>query len=212
MRWRRRRQLPVWTLIFILVIMLLVSAFVYFQRSVVPVMSAIARKKTEILATEVINQAMMDTLDRELKYSNLITIEKDSSGRVVFMQPDLVAVNRIKLNALKDIQRMLGGLRDMAFSIPLGQLVGGQLFATYGPHLNVAVIPVGTVDIAVREEFQAAAINQTRHILYLLTRARMQVVVPLHRETIEVTNEVPLVESIIVGDVPESYFELRWNQ
>jgi sporulation protein YunB len=175
-------------------------------------MSAIARKKTEVLATEIINQVLVDVLAEQCRYSSIIYLEKDASGRIVFMQPNLVMVNQIKLQALNEVQAALGTLGHMTFGIPLGRIFGSRVFAAAGPDLRVGVIPMGTAEVSVREQFEEAGINQTRHVVYLLCRARMQVMIPLHRELIEVTNEFPLVESIIVGEVPDSYFQLKWNR
>jgi len=192
--------------------MLLTSVYVYVDRRAVPVLMALARKKVEVWATEVINQALMEVLAAEPEYQRLIYLEKDAAGRVIFMQPNLAAINRIKLEVLSRIQPVLGTLESTTFKIPLGELLGSSLFAIRGPLLTVGVIPTGVVEVNVREEFEDAGINQTRHVLYLQAQARLQVVIPLHRELIEVVNELPLVESIIVGTVPHSYFEFRWNQ
>jgi sporulation protein YunB len=128
------------------------------------------------------------------------------------MQPNLVAVNRIKLNALRELQGQLGPLQQLSFDIPAGQILGSRLFATRGPTIKVVVVHTGTVSISVREDFEAAGINQIRHALHLTAAADMQIVMPLHRETIQITSEVPLVESVIVGEVPDSYFNFRWNR
>ncbi len=74
-----------------------------------------------------------------------------------------------------------------------------------GPDIRVRMTPVGSVSVDFTDEFHAAGINQTRHKIYLLLKTQVKIVVPLGSEVINVSTRVPISESIIVGDVPQTY-------
>jgi sporulation protein YunB len=102
-----------------------------------------------------------------VNYQDLIFVQKDSQGRIVLMQPNIVRINQLVSDTTLYINNNLKELEKKEFSIPLGQVLGSQLLANYGPHINVKILPIGTVKTIVSDNFVEAGINQTRHRLYL---------------------------------------------
>jgi len=91
--------------------------------------------------------------------------------------------------------------------VPLGSLLSNQIFANFGPRLPVGILPVGTVEVNFRTQFDKAGINQTRHRIFLVVDGKIQIVAPLSSKIINVSTEVPIAENIIIGDVPNSYYD-----
>ena len=54
-----------------------------------------------------------------------------------------------------------------------------------------------------------AGINQTIHRIYLYTVCKVNIVTPLKTISNEVSNEVMVAEAVIVGPVPDSYYNLE---
>lgn len=69
----------------------------------------------------------------------------------------------------------------------------------------VKVVPVGSVSSEFVTEFRTAGINQTRHKVYIRIRANMRIVIPTGAREVEVVAQVPVAETVIVGQVPQSY-------
>ena len=57
--------------------------------------------------------------------------------------------------------------------------------------------------------FESAGINQTRHRIYLEIKSKMGVVAPFVSKRVEVINEVNIAETVLIGDVPETYYNLE---
>ena len=74
-----------------------------------------------------------------------------------------------------------------------------------GPQIRVSVVPVGSVTTRFVTSFESAGINQTRHEISLEASVLMRIVVPAGSNSVSVSTYVPIAESIIVGEVPESY-------
>jgi hypothetical protein len=54
-------------------------------------------------------------------------------------------------------------------------------------------------------KFDQAGINQTRHLVYFNVDSKIKIAVPFINEEIKVSTTVPIAETIIVGEVPDTY-------
>jgi sporulation protein YunB len=175
------------------------------ERNLKPTIKEIGEAKARQVATEAINDAVKHKIADSVNYQDLIFVQKDSQGRIVLMQPNIVRINQLVSDTTLYINNNLKELEKKEFSIPLGQVLGSQLLANYGPHINVKILPIGTVKTIVSDNFVEAGINQTRHRLYLNIESQVRVVVPLITSQIDVGTQVPVTDTIIVGQVPETY-------
>ena len=91
-------------------------------------------------------------------------------------------------------------------------MLGSKLLAHYGPEINLILLPVGTVEVTPRDSFQEAGINQTRHKIYLDLASKIKVVIPFISSTVDIELQVPVADAIIVGEVPETYLNLKLDQ
>ena len=90
-----------------------------------------------------------------------------------------------------------------------GNFTGNSFLAGHGPEIKVKVIPAGTVNTEFRTEFIAAGINQTRHRVYLGVVSNMRVIAPFATEDIIVENSVTVAETVLIGEVPEFYTNMK---
>lgn len=205
---RRRRRVPLGLLLIIgfLVVFLIVEI------ALSPTVIALAEAQAEWEATEAIHQAVLDVVDGEVSYGNLVNVQRDKDGRIVYMQANIVGINRMASNTAMEVQERLKQLRYASLGIPLGQILGSKLLATYGPQIGVDVVPVGTVKVKVVDGFDQAGINQTRHWISLEVESQLRVIIPLLSSDILVAARVPVADSIIVGPVPDAYLSMNLNE
>ncbi len=205
---KKRRQvprivLPLFAIAIILGIFFLVDSLLQ------PTLFTIARAKAIHMATEVVNQTVHDNLTgQQIRYQDIVQIHKDEQGKIVLIQADTIRINKISNEITLKVQQALRNINDQQIGIPLGQLLGFHLLAAMGPELNVKMIPVGVIRVDIIDKFEGAGINQTRHLIWLDLSSEFQIAVPLYQEVFKVNTKVPLVESIIVGDVPPSLVTL----
>ncbi|BAF59202.1 MAG: sporulation protein YunB [Pelotomaculum sp.] len=173
---------------------------------------SIAEVKAVQLATEAVQKTLQEEISNQnLQYQDFISIHKDNQGRVAMMQANTVKVNRVAASTTLALQKTLEELRWQTFSIPLGQVLGIPMLATYGPKLSYHVMPVGTVRVNIVDKFESAGINQTRHTIYLSFDTSVRIVVPSKSGDAVVATQVPLAESIIVGIVPNTFVNVPGN-
>ncbi|MDO7786666.1 sporulation protein YunB [Desulforamulus aquiferis] len=206
---RKRRQLPGKIAIVAIVIVGLAISFVVIDKFLQPTLFAIARVKAVNLATEILNQTVQEKLvNQRVQYQDIVQIHKDDKGKIVLMQADTIKLNKISNEITLKVQETLRNLDNESIGIPLGQLLGIHLIAARGPELNVRMIPVGTVRVDIIDRFEGAGINQTRHLIWLDLSSEFQIAIPLYNEIFNISTKVPLVESIIIGDVPPALVTL----
>lgn len=166
---------------------------------------AFAEAHARWMATEIINKTISEKVVPNVSYTDLIKPERNFQNEIVFLQINMSKVNQITSEAILEIQKSLEQLNNEQYKIPLGQALGLKLLAHLGPKFTLTLLPVGTVEANITDDFQEAGINQTRHRIFLTVKSTVKVVIPLISEAIPIETKVPLADAIIVGRVPNTY-------
>lgn len=201
---KRRRVRPLlWFLFFL---GLCGGLFVFIEHHLFPTIIAIAEAKAMQMSVAAVNDAVRsELLSRRIRYEDLIAVHKDQAGRVVLIQANAVKITEMASDMAVTVEKTLSQLPKEEFGIPLGQVLGSQILANYGPCIKVRIVPIGAVKVGMLERFDAAGINQTRHRFFLHLDTSVRIVVPLQKKDVRVNTEIPLVENVIVGTVPSTY-------
>ncbi len=136
------------------------------------------------------------------KYFNY---EYTDDGKLTAIYPNTGLINQITLLWSTEIQNRLNELRALKIELPAGVFTGSALLAQFGVEIFVTARVVSSCNIRYKSEFIKSGINQTLHRFVLYTDVNADIIVPRHAEDIFVTQEIVLAETIIVGDVPDSY-------
>ena len=83
------------------------------------------------------------------------------------------------------------------------------MFYTLGPKITVKMQQVGNIETSYESIFESAGINQTRHKIYLNVKSKMRVIVPFHSDEIEVTCQIPISDTVIVGKIPNTAINMN---
>ena len=173
-----------------------------------PALDGLAVTQARWVATEAMQQAVLDKITGQVSYNNLIQPGSSEGGQVLFMQADALSISRLQAAAQLAIQERLATLQGKTYYLPLGQVLGLRLLAAYGPPVPVRFVPMGTVKVNIGDTFESAGINQTRHRIYLQAESEVQVVAPFSQDKVQVATTIPVAEAIIVGPVPQTYVSL----
>ncbi|MHB0884339.1 MAG: sporulation protein YunB [Bacillota bacterium] len=207
LRKRRARRKAGFALVGVLVVLVLIVAFTFVERTIGPIIYALVEVEAQQIAVEQINRAVAD-LAGDLQYLDLYRIERDSQDRIVLMQPNTALINRLSAEANLKIVQAMKQVDGHTVYIPIGALTGSRLLANSGPRIPVHIWLIGRVQADIGDKFESAGVNQTRHVLYLDTKASMRMAIPLWTSDITVSAYNPLAEAIIAGQVPQAYMNL----
>jgi len=182
--------------------------FYLLETNLAPMVIKIAEVRAENWAVRIINEAINDQVISDLSYESLIKVERDSTGRVSFMQPNTAEINRVMAKAVSTVQDALREKEEFKILVPVNQVLGSEMYLSIGPRIPAYVTAVGSVSGSISEEFAEAGINQVRHVIYLEIRSQMHIVVPFIHSGKEVITRLPLTQAIIVGAVPGTYVRI----
>ena len=141
----------------------------------------------------------------DIQYENLITFEKDSSGRISALQSNIAEFNRLQAFITQDVLRRLNETGETTLSIPVGTLMGSALLAGRGPAFQVKMQTVGSCTAHFENKFSDAGINQTTHRILLYIDVSVSILLPGVRTYTKLSNAFSVAETVIVGAVPETY-------
>jgi sporulation protein YunB len=200
----------IWLLsrLFVVLISLLVFAILLFllvDWGVKPTIIAMSEAKVEYIAVLAMNNAVSKILGSNVKYTDLTDVLTDKDGKISMIQYNTILINTLARQTSTLAQDEIRSLGEAGINIPLGSITKSKILSGRGPMIKVKIIPVGSVSTDFSDEFKQAGINQTRHKIFLTLKTQVRIVVPLGSDIINVSTRVPITETIIVGDVPNSY-------
>lgn len=190
------------------VILIAIITFYTVIKSIEPIFENKCIEKAHQIATNITNIQSSNILSN-IDYSDIVKITETKNGTVSVVKNDVVKMNKIASDIAIAIQNELSKLEDENITIPMGSLTGNAYFAGMGPNINIKVIPVGNIVTDFKSEFIESGINQTTHRIYLLLNCKVSILTPYKTISENITNQVLLVETLIVGEVPDSYYNLE---
>ncbi len=193
--------------ILLAVTLALVGLFIYFQRNVTRVLISISEATMRASTTVAVNDAVYYTLSDEIRYEDLVHIERNENGDIVSVAANPLKINKIARDTASISQSNLKNLSLNGIPVPLGALTGIEAFAGLGPSIHFRIIPVSSVSCDFSSTFESVGINQTKHSIYLNVIADISIVMPSRTENFAVPTEILVGESVIVGTVPDAYLQ-----
>ncbi len=184
---------------------LLLMVFRFRYRSAI---FSLARTQVTNSTSDLIN----DAIDRQIElgniqYDRMVYFEKDLEGRITALKTNMSEVNRLKTDILNLINDEILALDTSHLGIPLGNLIFPEVFSGKGPEIPVQIISIRNSDASFSSAFTQAGINQTLQQLTMHVVVDVTILVLGETESFTVSSEVVVAETIIVGQVPQTYLQ-----
>ena len=198
-----------WFLIIVMIILLFNIILYLFNKRILPSVLSIGEVKMKSEAVKIINEESVKVFSDDFNYEDIINIEKDSEGNIVMLRADTVRQNYLASQVVLNCNDKLKELGELGVKIPIGYLTNNVRFYTLGPKITVKMQQVGNIETSYESIFESAGINQTRHKIYLNVKSKMRVIVPFHSDEIEVTCQIPISDTVIVGKIPDTAINMN---
>ncbi len=194
-----------------LVIMSMVLFFLFRSRYR-DVISELAETQVRNTTSDLTNDAIAKQIaDGTIAYDRIVYFEKDLNGRITALKTNIGEVNRLKTDILNIINDEILALDTSDIGIPLGSLFFPEFFSGKGPAIPVHILSIRNSDAVFTSHFSQAGINQTLHQLIMEVSVDVAVLVLGQSSSFTVTSEVVVAETVIVGDVPDTYLQTGGN-
>ena len=176
--------------------------------SINPIIEEKCKTVAKSIATKISNEQATLVMAK-YTYEDLINVIKDENGNIKMIGTNIISVNEIISDIPIKIQEELENSEINNFNIILGSFFGSKIFSGMGPNINIKIQLDGTVETDLKSEFTSQGINQTLHRIYLDVVCKVSILTPVNVISEEIKNQVLLVEGIIAGEIPESYYNLE---
>ena len=203
---RNIKHKKLFKIFFILFIFLLVFGVVV--KAVTPVFNRLCSDKAKSLATIITNDETTNAII-DYKYSDFIIIHKDEKGNVLMLESNMKNINIVISDVANRIQKSINNTGAEDVSISLGSFTGVSILSGRGIKVPIRISTIGNVKTNVRSEFISKGINQTLHRLYLDIESEISVLTPFNTINQSIKNQLILAENILVGEIPETYYNLE---
>jgi sporulation protein YunB len=158
--------------------------------------------------SDLINDAIDKQIETgNIEYDRIVYFEKDLNGKITALKTNMSEVNRLKTAILNIINDEILALDTSDIGIPLGSLFLPEFFSGRGTIIPVQILSIRNSDASFASFFSEAGINQTLHQLSMDVSVDVAVLVLGKTNSFTVNSQVVVAETIIVGDVPDTFFQ-----
>ncbi|MDD5954263.1 MAG: sporulation protein YunB [Firmicutes bacterium] len=203
-----RRWIQKWLKRVLVLFILLLALFFALRSKYRVVISELARTQVMNTTSDLTNDAIARQIAQgDIQYDRIVFFEKDLDGRITALKTNMSEVNRLKTDVLNIINDEILALDNSDIGIPLGSLFFPELLSGKGPAIPVRILSIRNSDANFVSDFSQAGINQTLHRLNMEVSIDVAVLVLGQTASFTVSSEVVVAETVIVGDVPQTYLQ-----
>ena len=198
------------TLILFFLPLSLLSLFLYTFSVIRPAFASLAENRAKQIALRTINETVMETFaDSKTDYDDIVSLERGAENEIHAVKSNLANISKLKSELNLEILKKIAEKESSDLSVPLGSLMGNDLFYGVGPSITFKIKPYGSVITDIKTDFTDAGINQTKLDVIVTVKADFSVLMPTIRKKSTVETTVPIISTIIVGEVPETYTNIE---
>lgn len=203
------RRILMRILILIIIVALLFCLFRYRYSDAI---RGLAETQIRNATSDLINDAIDQQIeDESIQYDRIIFFEKDLDGKITALKTNMSEVNRLKTDILNLINDEILAMDTSDLGIPIGSLILPEMFSGRGLIIPVKIMSIRNSDASFASSFTEAGINQTLQQLNMLVSVDVAVLVLGRTNYFTVTSQVVVAETIIVGQVPDTYLNTGGN-
>jgi len=192
---------------FLLFLIFVLGLFVLFRSKYNDAIRSLAQTQIKNSTSDLIN----DSIDRQIQdgnieYDRIVYFEKDLDGRITALKTNMSEVNRLKTEILNLVNDEILAMDTSDIGIPLGSLFLPEFLSGRGPVIPVHILSIRNSDASFSSTFTEAGINQTLQQLTMQVSVDVAVLVLGKTEEFTVSSQVVVAETVIVGQVPDTFF------
>lgn len=203
---KKRRSLRFLGKLLVILGLFLVSALVCFDIWIKPTLNRMAMYQCKQVADRAVCGAVcLKTDEAEENCAELVTLVYDENGSICALTTNSARINRLKAMLTESINAGLAAAQPEKIGISLGTLTGIGYFYGSGSQLTFSVRPMGITETRLISGFKSAGINQTVHFITLEVTTEISPLIPGFTDEISVTTEYIIAQTVIVGEVPDTF-------
>ena len=200
------REIPQKWLVVLWAAAAVIALAMCFEYSLRSVAREMAEAQGDSLAAEAVSFAVNQSGSQH-QYDELVDLEKDELGNITMVKVNGYVLNELTREMVELCEDRLMNQGEVSISVPFGSVMNSQIFSTTGPVIQMYASPYAQVNVDKDSEFTSAGINQTKHRITATIQVFLRYTLPGQSVVVQYENTLPIYETVIVGNVPNTYLE-----
>lgn len=202
------RKMSKWIRRLLLLLAVILAAYLLFRGKLYPVVVSLGETQVKNVTSDLINDAIDEQIAAgDIQYDRIVYFEKDLEGRITALKTNMGEINRLKTQTLNIINDEILALDTDDLGLPIGSLILPEIFAGKGFSIPIHILSIRNSDASFTSTFSEAGINQTMHRLNMDVSIDVTVLILGGTSSFTVNSQVVVAETIIVGDVPQTFLQ-----
>ena len=182
------------------------ALFLMFRGKYRTVIQNLAKTQVMNSTSDLTNDAISRQIEEgSIRYDRIVFFEKDVNGKITALKTNIGEINRLKTDILGIINEEILALDTSDIWIPLGSLILPELLSGKGPVIPVRILSIRNSDATFSSDFSQAGINQTIHQVIMEVSVDVAILVLGETDSFTVTSQVVVAQTVIVGEVPDTF-------
>ena len=194
--------------LFVIIILLIIISSIYLLNSITPAIKIACQSRAKAIGVQITEETVNEFI-QNVEYETLMHITYNEQGKIIAISANIIELNKLSSQISYKIQEKLNKLDKVSVEIPLTSMVGVSLFSGYGPDISIKLLPMGNIETKFDTKFSSEGINQTKHTVCMNILSNITVVAPFIGSSVQCNSTVTIAETIIVGDIPSTYYNIE---
>lgn len=177
-------------------------------KAISPVFNKLCEDKAKGVAVLICNTNTSECI-KKYNYSDFIIIHMDDDKNIRMLEANMKNINLVISDITEKIQKEINNSQNEELYISSGSFTGVSLLSGRGPKIPIKISTIGNVNTELKSEFFSKGVNQTIHRLYLKINCEISILTPFNTINEEINNQFIIAENIIVGNLPQTYYDLE---
>jgi len=211
----------------ILVLIGLIYVFRIFNKKAVPQFLEYSSIEVKRVIALLINKEVTNTISNAISYDDLFITTKDRDGNIVYIDFNSKEVNRILNEASKVVEDNINYLsngdidklsnidnlnkekikKGIIYELPSGIIFNNAILNNIMPKIPVKIDLMSNVFCRINTDIKSYGINSALITVSINITASVKILLPFVSDTIELSQNVPIIIKLIEGSVPSYYFD-----
>ena len=185
------------------IVFLTIFSFLY---AAFPIFKASCESAAGSLATKITNETVMEVM-QDYTYNDLMKVQKNEQGAINLLEANIVTINKAVAGIVSKIQKRIDESPKTTVYINFGSVSGVCNLKSVGPQFDIELETAGRINSNLKSEFESVGINQTIHRIYLELNTNIGILTPYGNFARNFETTVLMAQAIIVGEIPETYYD-----
>ena len=204
-----KRRLKKYLIVFL---MLLIAVVIFFEYQAVPFQKKYIKTQAKIISNDAITKAVNEVIEKyNYSYADITEINYDKNGKVVSISTNPETINKLKVEMNKAVQKEIETVTDADVSLNIGAFTELSLLSSWGPKVTFDFTFIGSFNSDIVSTFESTGINQTIHHIKFVVNANLITLSPDYSDGIDYTTDFEIAQSVIVGELPNTYANIGKN-